>query len=329
MTMPVMKEGQSMKTPRVAGFLGVMALAGVISAGCGASLHTALGRSTAHRVAKPTSTLLKTDGISIRVPHGWHLGQQVTVSTSTTTGLNAGYLVPQVPKDSAALTHDARNRSPFFTETIDTASHTIYATINELSAAGNYYNIQLQVPQSATHALRRALQTVTLPPVATVTQAVHLIEHQTATGAGKLWIAKAAVAKTRWILLGGAVSTAQQPFYLFRTKDGTRWSLINYTSTPPHVFLNATGSPNMLFWSLNDGIIAEVTGWSHDVWIYNTQNGGQRWSLQKIALPSQPNAQKSLQIVGPKNGTLTITVTLQSGAKCQVATHDSGRTWTI
>ena len=323
-----------MESARVAGIMGVVALAGVVSAGCGTSNylatehHTAVIALSAHRTSQVAFTLLKTDGISIRVPKSWHLGQQVTVSKSGATGLNAGFLVPQVPKDTVALTHDPRNQSPYFTATIETAGHTAYGEIDELSGAGNYYNIQLQVPQSAMDALRRALRTVTLPPVATVTQAVNLIERRATIGA-QLWLANTAAANTHWVLVGGAVATAQQPFYLFRTRDGGKhWSLINYTSTPQHIFPDAAGSPDMLFWSADDGIIAEVTGWSHDVWIYDTRNGGQTWALQKVALPSQPNAQKTPQIAWTTTGTLTISVTLQSGTTYQLTSQDSGRTWT-
>lgn len=324
-----------MKSARVAGIMGVVALTGVVSTGCGAwnpaaatEHQTAAIALSASHGSQSTFKLLRTDGISIRVPKGWHLGKQVTVSENPATGLNAGLLLPQVPKNATALTHDPSNRSPYFTETIETADHTAYGAIDELSAAGNYYNIQLQVPQSSVDALRRALRTVTLPPVATVTQAVNLIEHRATIGA-QLWLANTAAANTNWMLVGGVVATAQQPFYLFRTSDGGNdWSLINYTSTPRHIFPDLAGSPDMLFWSADDGIIVEVTGWSRDVWIYDTRNGGQTWALQKVALPSQPNAQKTPQIAWTTSGTLTISVTLQSGTTYQLTSKDSGRTWT-
>lgn len=111
-----------------------------------------------------------------------------TVYKSNTTGLNAGFLLPQVPKNTVALTHDSLNQSPFFTETIQSTGQTAYATIDELSATGNYYNIQLQVPQSAMGDLRGALRTLTLPPVATVTDAVDLIERRVTSGP-QLWTA--------------------------------------------------------------------------------------------------------------------------------------------
>lgn len=320
-----------MKIARIVGVSGAVALAGVVSAGCGASQSSAIAHqpaTMARSLSRSTRTLLKTDGISIQVPQVWHLGKQVTVSESPAIGLNAELLVPQVPKNMTALTHDPRNRSPYFTETIATADHTAYGAIDELSAAGDYYNIRLQVPQSAVDALRRALRTVNLPPVATVTQAVHLAERRTAIGA-QLWLTKAAVANNQWVLEGGAVATAQQPFYLFQTSDGAnQWFLINYTSTPPHIFPDLVGTPHMLFWSARDGIIAEVTEWSHAVWVYRTRDGGQTWALQKVTLPSQPNAQKTLKMAWSTNGSLTISVPLQSGTTYQMTSQDSGKTWT-
>ena len=295
-----------MRRLRGANILGVVALVGVISVGCGGAHPGATGHSTpaparsaSHPGSQPLLTLLRTDGISIRVPQGWHLGQQVTVSKTRATGLNAGLLVPQLPKNTAALTRDPRNRSPYFTETIETAGHTAYGALYELSTAGNYYNIQLQVPRSAVDALRRALRTVTLPPVATVTQAVTLMEHRATVGS-QLWLANTGAANTKWVLVGGAVATAQEPFYLFRTADGGKhWSLINYTSTPQHIFPDLAGSQVMLFGSADDGVIAEVTGFSTDVSIYNTHDGGQSWAVQQLALPGPPNAQTTPQLVDP------------------------------
>ncbi len=323
-----------MRSPRGVGILGVVAFVGVILGGCGAANLGATGHSTpahtrsaSHPGSQPLLALLRTDGISIRVPHGWHLGQQVTVSKTRATGLNAGLLVPQLPKNTAALTRDPRNRSPYFTETIQTAGHTAYASLYELSAAGNYYHIQLQVPRSAVDALRRALRTVTMPPVATVTQAVTLIESRATIGS-PLWLAQAGAANTNWVLVCGAVATAQEPFYLFRTSDGGKhWALINYTSTPQHTFPDMAGSPVLLFGSADDGIIAEVTGFSNDVWIYHTQDGGQTWAWQKIALPSQPNAQTTPRIVWTRSGTLTISVALQSGTTYQLTSQNAGQTW--
>ena len=232
------------------------------------------------------------------------------------------------PKNTAVLTRDPRNRSPYFTETIETAGHTAYGALYELSAAGNYYNIQLQVPRSAVDALRRALRTVSLPPVATVTQAVTLIERRATIGS-QLWLANTGAANTNWVLVGGAVATAQEPFYLFRTGDGGKqWSLINYTSTPQHIFPDLAGSPVMLFGSAAGGVIAEVTGFSNDVWIYDTQDGGQTWAVQQLALPGPPNTQTTPQIVWMRSGTLTITVTLQSGSPYQLTSQNAGRTWT-
>lgn len=321
-----------MNMTHVAGIIGVLALAGAVSAGWAAvnpttTEHQATSPASRHP-AHPKFIWLKTDGISIRVPKSWHLGQQVAVFESPSTGLDAGFLVPEVPKNSVALTHDPRNQSPYFTETIEIAGQTAFGDIDEVSAAGNYYHVQLQVPKSAMAALRQALRTVTLPPVATVTQAVHLAELRARIGA-QLWLTTAAAANTQWVLEGGAVATAQQPFYLFRTSDGGKhWCLINYTSTPPHIFPDVAGTPHMLFWSARDGVMAEVTGWSHDVWIYGTRDGGQTWALQKVALPSQPNAQKTLKMAWAKSGILTISVPLQSGTTCQLTSQDSGRTWT-
>lgn len=323
-----------MKSPRRAGILGVAAFVCVISVGCGAANPGATGhsapaptRSPSHPGSQPF-TLLRTDGIAIRIPQGWQLGQQVSVSKTPATGLNAGLLVPQLPKNTAALTQDPRNRSPYFTETIETVGHTVYGALYELSAAGNYYNIQLQAPRSAVDALRRALRTVTLPPVATVTQAVTLMEHRATVGS-QLWLANTGAANTNWVLVGGAVATAQEPFYLFRTGDGGKqWSLINYTSTPQHIFPDLAGSPVMLFGSAADGVIAEVTGFSNDVWIYDTQDGGQTWAVQQLALPGPPNTQTTPQIVWMRSGTLTITVTLQSGSPYQLTSQNAGRTWT-
>lgn len=298
--------------------------------GCGVAGGSTGPSSAAvsNHAESPATSILQAHGISIRVPKGWQLGKQVQVSKTDAMGLSSGLLVPQVPKNTAALTRDPRNQSPYFTETIASVNQTASAQVYELSAQGYYYNIQVNVPRSALASLSRALRTLSLPPVATVSQAVHLMYHR-ATLQASLWMASADTENTNWVLAGASPATVQEPFYLFRSTDsGTRWSLINYSFQTDQVFPDLAGDPTMIFWTATQGLIVEVTGFSHSVWVYRTNDGGTTWSLQKLACPSQPNAEKPPQISQTVNGNLTITVTLNSGTNYQLTSHDSGQTWT-
>jgi len=322
-----------MNIARRAAVWGVAATVGVALAGCGVSSalggHHAPARAAGWHHARPTYRVLTADGISMRVPGTWRLGRQVTVSKIAATGLDAAFLIPQVPKDVAALTHDPENQDAYFTETVQDAAGTAYGTIDELSAAGDYYQIQLTVPASVERTLRQALASARLPPVATVSEAVRLIEHRATVGT-PLWLANTGAGNTSWLLVGGAVATAQQPFYLFRTIGGQHWTLINYTAAPPHVFPDVAGRPGMLFWSPTDGIIAEVVGWSRDLWIYETSNGGETWTPKTMILPSEPNAAATPnpEVTWKPSGTLAIAVVLKSGVSYSLTSYNSGRTWT-
>ena len=83
----------------------------------------------------------------------------------------------------------------------------------------------------------------------------------------------------------------------------------------------------MVFGSTTDGVMAEVTGFSTDVWIYDTHDGGQTWAVQQLALPGPPNAQTTPRIVWTRSGTLTISMALQSGGTYQLTSQNAGQTW--
>ncbi len=84
----------------------------------------------------------------------------------------------------------------------------------------------------------------------------------------------------------------------------------------------------MVFGSTTDGVIAEATGFSNDVWIYDTQDGGQTWAVQQLALPGPPNTQTTPQLVWMRSGTLIITVALQAGGTYQLSSQNAGQRWT-
>lgn len=278
----------------------------------------------------PRHHVLRDGAFSVTVPASWALGQRVTLSRVEATGTNNGLLIPQMSKNSAHLVNTPYNQSPFFTETATVGAHSATVQVWDLTPHGNYYHLDITVPASEQRALTRAIQSIHAPKPATVTEDVALL-YKNSLVTSPLWLASSSAPPAyHWVLLGGQPATAQEPFYLFPTKDGGHhWSLINYSFRPHHIFPTVDGTPGLLFWNAHEGIIAESPAVLPDLLIYRTTDGGRNWTETKIAMPSKPNGATAPQTAWYASGRLTITVSLANGHTTHLTSTNGGMTWTM
>ena len=165
------------------------------------------------------------------------------------------------------------------------------------------------------------------PPVATVTDAVHLIQHSAMTDASaSQWHQEA------WELVGGPVGAGQQPYYLFHSTNGgqswglerrTIWGTTSALGATPNTFLNSAGIARIHFWSAHDGVIAEAVEEGAFVGVYHTTNGGHTWKFSRILLPNLPTAE-TLRGVGP---VLTLSVQVPGYPTTVERSGNGGLTW--
>jgi hypothetical protein len=257
--------------------------------------------------------IIRTDGVSIRVPVAWRLGQQVVVSRIRAAGPNWVYLIP--------YTTGGGPHHPYVGTAWVAGPTTLAAHISELSANGAFYRVTLRVPSKERPALSQALRSLTLPPVATVTDAVHLAQIE------RRWTIISRVGRERWILAAGLPATAQQGWFLLKSSDsGRRWSI--ETDNLDHSgFPSLEGMAALRMVSRTEGIIAEVSGFSADLLVYRTTNGGHTWRLARLAYPAPPNttAAPIIRVVPP--GRLVISVDLTGGGVADYSSSTRGRTW--
>ena len=165
------------------------------------------------------------------------------------------------------------------------------------------------------------------PPVATVTDAVHLMQHSAMTDASaSQWHQDA------WELVGGPVGAGQQPYYLFHSTNGgqswglerqTIWGTTSALGATPNTFLNSAGIARIHFWSAQDGVIAEAFEEGAFVGVYRTTNGGHTWKFSRIPLPNLPTAE-TLHGVGP---ILTLTVQVPGYPTTVERSRNGGLAW--
>lgn len=164
------------------------------------------------------------------------------------------------------------------------------------------------------------------PAVATVTDAVHWMQHIAMPDASaSQWHQDA------WELVGGPGGAGMQSFYLFHTVNGGRaWTLERRTvlGTMPmgstrRTFLAARGIAQMDFWTAQDGVIAEAFEEGAFVGVYRTTNGGHTWKFSRILLPNLPTAE-TLHGVGP---VLTLSVQVPGYPTTVERSGNGGLTW--
>lgn len=269
--------------------------------------------------------------LSIRVPQSWTLGNQVRIQEVGVTSGTAAYLMPTtLPSSGEGITANPDNKSPFFSEQFDTAGGQASLQWDELTGHADYYTLDVMVPASQSSEVKAAMQSIQAPPPATVTQDVNLI--QTSQSDHMLSYSSARAGADRWVLIGGNPATAQEEFALYRSTDGGKnWTLPIYTTFRGHnVFLGSAGLANIKFWNVDDGIIAESSGFAQSIVIAYTTDGGNTWKAAHVPKVGEPTGANPPVIVRQTNGSLDVTTTvLPKNQRVTVQSTDDGETWSV
>lgn len=317
----------------------VLSLAVLLMAGCGYSHHhvanakkhshpSSVGTSQKKSTegATPLEKTISYDGISLRVPISWTLGDQIKIYQSATTGSNAGELFPKMLPDSGpGITSDPGNQSPFFSEQLQIVGGSAYLQLAELGADGYSYSLQMTVPSSEAALLRAAAASMQYPPSATATDDVQFILRDAQDGSLSPTTSMVGTAD-RWLVVSGNPATMQEQYALFgSTNGGNEWTLLHWTtgSAQPN-FPGSLGKPTVFFWSATDGIVAVSSAFSSQIWLYRTTDGGTTLTSTTLSVPSQPD--KAPTLSRSPQGVLTITIPLATGAFTASST-DNGQTW--
>lgn len=289
------------------------------------------------------------DSVTLRVPDGWSIGSpssalapgakqvtatsgragKVTIHRLTPEGGNAFVLLPQLPKPPG-LTSNVHNQSPYFTESEQTISGVINAAFSDLTITGTEYMVTMHLPSDQSRLAGSILRSIQAPPPATVTEAVHLLPSKPSPSTA-IPLVSARSGSNRWILAGGQPSTAQEGWFLFRSHDnGNHWSLIGNTSwsAPGPIFPNTVGSPTMLFWNSQDGVIVEPSYASPALSVYWTRNGGNSWQETAVPLAYPASVFQAPTVTRGVNGQLRVTIVSNSKATMAFTSRDGGSTWT-
>lgn len=193
-----------------------------------------------------------------------------------------------------------------------------------LSASGTLYSIDVEGGPT-----RRLLASWRHPPIASVTQAVHLMEAATYQPSYTTVFANPT---DGWILASGQPGAGQEAFYLFRTVNGGKtWSLERYTSptgcvsqSPSCAFIAGDGWTGTAFWSGEDGIIVNASYLVAKAFIIRTTNGGQTWAAQTILLPASATGGH----LRDQRGVLTLTLDQPGGhSPVTLESTDGGMAW--
>ncbi len=305
--------------------------------------------STGSQSAAPAHTKAMTLGaLTLRIPDSWSLGSptsdpapgasqltatssagdRVTIHRLTPVAGDAFILLPQLPKPQG-LTHNTNNRSPYFTESQQTISGVINGSFSELTSTGTEYMVTIEVPSNPPHRVGTLLQSIQAPAPATVTEAVHLLAEKSRATTG-IPLVSAQSGTNRWMLAGGQPATAQEGWFLFRSRtNGSHWSLIGNTSWSANgpTFPNTVGSPAMLFWNSQDGIIVQPSYASSAVTVFWTRNGGTSWQKTVISLPQSITVFKAPHLSRGIGGQLTMTVITNTKTTMTFTSRDGGSTW--
>lgn len=196
-----------------------------------------------------------------------------------------------------------------------------------LSSSGTLYGIDVE--GGTTH---RILVSWSHPSVATVTEAVHLMEQSTVNQGAPDYTKVFANAADGWILADGEPGAGQEAFYLFQTIDGGKtWSLERYTSptgcpsqSRSCTFIAGDGWTGMAFWSHEDGIIVNASSLVPQAVIIQPRDGGTTWATQTISLPASATGGH----IRDRRGVLTRTLD-QPGGRTPVTlvSTDGGISW--
>lgn len=262
--------------------------------------------------------------LSLQVPASWKRGKQFWVKETPTT---LPQLLPKTSPDKGpGITSDPRNQSPFFIEQLNLSG----AYLGELSANGEYYSLRIK-PTPEVPNLNEIVASIKTPPLATATDVVKILKRLSKQSRRRnLYTETRYGAKDRWLLTGGNFATAEEQFALYRsTNGGTTWSLEQHTTfRGKDNFMGLAGTPTIFFWSAKKGLIVEASGFSRQLLIYRTTDGGTTWTSSKIGPPKQqPDFTKAPGISRRPDGTLVITAKYMSGKVFEAVSSDGGKTW--
>ena len=260
-----------------------------------------------------------------------HAGVTMALFRDLPSTANVYQLLPQEPKP-AGLTETSWNDRPFFTEDIRSGASDVDAAVGNMTVAGTDYSVIITAPPKDSKVVRALVRALKLPQPATVTQDVHLLMTKPTPQAGMPLATTQAGASSGWVLAGGQPATAQEPFFLYRTRDsGKRWVLLKYTdfsATPPEVFPDTVGTPAMLFWSAQDGLIVQPSFAGPRLRVYRTVNGGNTWTMVQVECPALPDVGQAPEISRLASGVMTLKVHLAAGQVFQVESRNNGQNWT-
>lgn len=312
------------------------------------SATTSASTTSTSATVPPDTKVMTLGSLTLRIPKKWVIGTSSTPgpgskqlsATSSTDGKvtihelspvagNVFILLPQLPKPSG-LTSNPENTSPYFTEYQQTTGSITYATLSDLTTSGTEYMVTMTMPASESKELRTMIHSINAPSPANVSQAVNLLRSKD-TGTQSVPLATAQSGSRQWILAGGQPATAQEGWFLFRSQDnGSQWSLTDQTSwkASSPVFPNTVGSPAMLFWNAQDGVIIQPSYGSPALLAYSTSNGGTSWRETTIKYGHQGNVFQAPKLTRGAKGLLTVKVALSANQTLEFTSQDGGSTWT-
>lgn len=304
---------------------GQQAVGGAPSAATTQQMSVPASRKAGH----PRTVRIRRGGISVRVPRAWRAA--VTLTITSTTGINAMDLLPLTPNTTHSLV-SSTDRSPWFAEAL--ATDTLQLT--EVTAAGRYDSLRIAIPAGASATtIHQVEASIVTPPVATATDIVSLLTQRLAHDPHAMTsVSRSQVGtENRWILVGGNPATAQEQFALFHTTNGGQsWSLAASSqngSLSAGDFPNMLGTPTVFFWTPNDGLIAETSGFASGLMVYRTTDGGRQWAPVTVAhAGATPDSTVAPTIERRSSGALDLIVKLTSGLEFHAVSTDNGQIWT-
>ncbi len=246
-------------------------------------------------------------------------------------------LVPMYPFQPLSGARRRPDAPPY--EAAAVSGNGTHVVVQLIDAAGTSLSLQIQVA-AGDRALAQALwHRWRHPRPLSVTQAVRLMlraENLRVPAENRVLpnFAEAFLPGRRdgWVLAGGPPATAQQAFFLFRTRDGgAHWSLLRYTTFAACaravgwcVFPGEAGPVAMVFWSPREGVMAQAGFASNTVGVFVTADGGRLWRSQVLRTAGNPLTVSLVR----RHGRLVLRAPLIGHPPFVAVSRDGGLRWT-